>query len=157
MSKHTNFAKQLVKGRIAETIFAQMYRETGRFTVLEFGYERIIPELVQDGYDADTGIVETLRTAPDFAVIDKTKSHVQLVEVKYRSVMNNLEILKVAQRMRASWCPSYLFIATQQGFFFDGIDDIIENNGRMRQLSFDIVSQESQRAYLQLIVDFENN
>jgi hypothetical protein len=71
--------------------------------------------------------------------------------------MNNLEILKVAQRMRASWCPSYLFIATQQGFFFDGIDDIIENNGRMRQLSFDIVSQESQRAYLQLIVDFENN
>ena len=33
------FARNLVKGKIAETIFAQMLRETNQFTVLEFGYE----------------------------------------------------------------------------------------------------------------------
>jgi hypothetical protein len=44
------FARNLVKGKIAETIFAQMLREAGDFTVLEFGYEKVIPELVQRGY-----------------------------------------------------------------------------------------------------------
>lgn len=68
--KNDNFARNLVKGKIAETIFAQMLRETRTFTVLEFGYEKIIPELVQQGYDENNIMLETLRTAPDFAVIN---------------------------------------------------------------------------------------
>jgi hypothetical protein len=68
-----SFARNLVKGKIAETIFAQMLRETKQFTVLEFGYEKIVPELVQQGYSENNGLVETLRTAPDFAVINKDR------------------------------------------------------------------------------------
>lgn len=45
-SKEITFARNLVKGKVAETVFAQMLRSTGAFTVLEFGYEKIIPELV---------------------------------------------------------------------------------------------------------------
>ena len=66
-----SFARNLVKGKIAETVFAQMLRSTGQFTVLEFGYEKIIPELVEQGDDLNNEMVETLRTAPDFAVINK--------------------------------------------------------------------------------------
>jgi len=47
--KEITFSRNLVKGKIAETVFAQMLRSTGEFTVLEFGYEKIIPELVQQG------------------------------------------------------------------------------------------------------------
>ena len=68
--KNDKFARNLVKGKIAETIFAQMLREVRSFTVLEFGYEKIIPELVQQGYDENNIMLETLRTAPDFAVIN---------------------------------------------------------------------------------------
>jgi len=53
--KHYDFARNLVKGKIAETIFAQMLRETGSFTVLEFGYEKIIPDLVGQGYEENGG------------------------------------------------------------------------------------------------------
>ena len=42
MSKNITFARNLVKGKIAEAIFAQMLRETKEFTVLEFGYEKIV-------------------------------------------------------------------------------------------------------------------
>jgi hypothetical protein len=38
-----NFSKNLVKGRIAETLFEQMLRDAGCFTILSFGYEQIIP------------------------------------------------------------------------------------------------------------------
>ena len=41
------FARNLVKGKIAETVFAQMLRETKTYTVLEFGYEKVIPELLK--------------------------------------------------------------------------------------------------------------
>jgi len=67
---NVNFTRQLVKGKIAETIFSQMFRESGNFTVLEFGYEKVIPEMIQQGFNESNPMIETLRTAPDFAVID---------------------------------------------------------------------------------------
>nr|HPR10636.1 hypothetical protein [Candidatus Saccharibacteria bacterium] len=108
-----------MKGKIAETIFAQMLRETGQFTVLEFGYEKIIPDLVGQGYEENDALVETLRTAPDFAVIDHNSRSVHLVEVKYMRVINAAYVLKDAERMHKAWNPSYLFIASLQGFYFD--------------------------------------
>ena len=84
MSTSTEFTHNLIKGKIAETIFAQMFRESRQFTVLEFGYEKIIPELIQQGYSQDNPTVNILRTAPDFAVIDHATSEVRLIEVKYQ-------------------------------------------------------------------------
>lgn len=155
-SKSTMFTRNLVKGKIAETIFAQMFRETKRYTVLEFGYENIIPELVQGGYDPNAGIVETLRTAPDFAVIDNDERHMKLIEVKYRGATNNLEIKKIADRMHASWNPSWLFICSLEGFYFDKVDKIIANNGHMERLSNEVVPAEVQLQYLVILRDFED-
>jgi len=118
------FARNLVKGKIAETIFAQMLRETKEFTVLEFGYEKIIPELVQQGYHDDNPMIETLRTAPDFAVINK------------RTRGGN---------------------ATLDGFYFDEIDKIIKNNGKIKPLKHPQLQEELQIKYLQILKDFERN
>ena len=155
MPSSAAFARSLVKGRIAETVFAQMYRDTGRYTVLEFGYEKVIPELVQGGYTENSGIIETLRTAPDFAVIEVPHKHVRLVEVKYRSRLDETEVLATAQRMHKSWNPSYLFIATKAGFYFDEISDIIANAGAIRRLTENNVSYETQQNYLSIIHEFE--
>lgn len=156
MSGKTDFTRNLVKGKIAETVFAQMFREADKYTVLEFGYEKIIPELVQAGYNSNRGIVETLRTAPDFAVIDNTERHVKLIEVKFRSTMNNLHILSVAERMHAAWNPSWLFVCSLDGFYFDKVDKIITNNGHMDKLSSEVISADVQIKYLQLLCDFES-
>ena len=151
------FARNLVKGKIAETIFAQMLRDTQQFTVLEFGYEKIVPELVQQGYSESNGLVETLRTAPDFAVINKVKREVRLVEVKYRKKHLKEDILSIAQRMHETWNPSCLFLATQEGFYFDEVAKIVKRGGEIRPLRHPFIPEETQRRYLQLLIDFEAN
>lgn len=150
------FSRDLVKGRIAETVFEQMYRDTGNFTVLEFGYEKIVPELVQGGYRERDDIVETLRNAPDFAVIDNRKKHVRLIEVKYRRRFLSEETLATAERMQKTWNPSYLFIATLSGFYFDSIEDIINRKGFITPLADDEVPVEIQEKYLAVLREFEN-
>lgn len=144
-----------MKGRIAETVFEQMYRDTGNFTVLEFGYEKIVPELVQGGYSEHDDIVDTLRTAPDFAVIDMRKKHVRLIEVKYRSKVLPQYTLAIAERMRKTWNPSYLFIASLNGFYFGSIEDIINARGLINPLGFEDVPKELQNKYLKVLQEFE--
>jgi hypothetical protein len=152
-----DFAKNLVKGKIAETVFAQMLRETKEFTVLEFGYEKIIPELVQQGYKEDSPMLETLRTAPDFAVINQKTKEVRLIEVKYMRYLGEDFVFKDAKRMSESWNPSYLFIATLDGFFFDEINVIIKNGGKISPLEHSQISKELQSQYLQILKDFESH
>jgi len=152
-----NFAKNLVKGKIAETVFAQMHREAGEYTVLEFGYEKIIPELVQQGYKENNGMIETLRTAPDFAVIDRKTRNVKLIEVKYMRALNTSYVLKDAGRMSQSWNPSYLFITTLEGFYFDEINKIIRNKGNISKLQNSQIPNKLQKQYLQILIDFERN
>lgn len=159
MSTNIDFTRQLIKGRIAENIFAQMYRSSGHFTVLEFGYENIVPELVQHGYreDIEGGIISTLKTAPDFAVID-TSAHsekVQLVEVKYRKKLDRAETLRIAQHMQKSWNPSYLFIATLDDFYFGAIGDIIAKDGWIKPLDDPRLPKHETQQYLQILRDFE--
>ncbi len=145
----------LVKGKIAETVFAQMFREAKNFTVLEFGYEKIIPQLIQSGIRGDDEMIETLKTAPDFAVINRITNHVGLVEVKYRKTLRDDDILKIANRMHESWNPSYLFLASESGFYFDDIAKIIENKGIVARLKDSQVSADIQAEYLKILNDFE--
>jgi hypothetical protein len=150
------FTKNLVKGRIAETVFAQMLRHSGEFTVLEFGYEKIIPELVQSGDRQENEMIETLRTAPDFAVINRKTKEVRLIEVKYRHTMLRDDILKIAKRMHQSWNPSFLFVATLEGFYFDEINKIIKSNGNIAPLKHPQIPAEIQAEYLKIIQEFES-
>lgn len=157
MKPNEKFARNLVKGKIAETVFAQMLRETGQFTVLEFGYEKIVPELIQQGYSENNGLVETLRTAPDFAVINKEKREVRLIEVKYRKKLIRDDVLKIAERMHALWNPSFLFIATLEGFYFDEVSKIVDRKGEIRPLLHPYISDDMQDRYLQILRDFETS
>lgn len=154
---NVTFARNLVKGKIAETIFAQMLRETKEFTVLEFGYEKIIPELVQQGRGKDNVAIETLRTAPDFAVINQKTKTVRLIEVKYQRSINHNYVLGYAKKMSLSWNPSYLFVATLDGFYFDAISKVIENNGEISPLKHSQISDEIQLKYIEILKDFEKN
>ncbi len=150
------FAKNLVKGKIAETVFAQMLRGTQRYTVLEFGYEKVIPELVQQGIDLEDGIMQTLRVAPDFAVIDQKDKGVHLVEVKYQRHINPKYVFRDAERMTQSWNPSFLFIATLDGFYFGEISEIIRKQGIIQPLPHTYIAKEVQVRYLQILIDFES-
>jgi hypothetical protein len=149
------FARNLVKGKIAETVFAQMLRSTGAFTVLEFGYEKIIPELVGRGNGRDNEMVETLRTAPDFAVINNKTKEVHLIEVKYRRVFTNYNVLEIADRMSKNWNPSYLFLASEDNFYFGEVKQIVADQGQIAILDHPHIPAATQTAFLKILNDFE--
>jgi hypothetical protein len=149
------FARNLVKGKIAETVFAQMLRETDEFTVMDFGYEKVLPEVMHRGAHGNTEVIETLRSAPDFAVINRKTRKVHLIEVKYMRQLNVDRVYEYAERMARSWNPSFMFVATLEGFFFDEIDSILLKNGNISRLHHLQISKEVQEKYHKILRDFE--
>ncbi len=150
-----DFSEQLIKGKITELIFEQMLREAGKFTVLAFGYENILPELMRQQRDMkDEQTMEVIRRAPDFAVINNTTHDVHLIEIKYRKSLKPADILKLATRMHESWKPSFLFIATPSGFYFGKVESIIAQKGKMDRLEHPQISQPLQQKYLKLLNQF---
>lgn len=41
-----DFHFNLIKGKIAELIFQQMWADAGKYTILSLGYERVLPGLL---------------------------------------------------------------------------------------------------------------
>ena len=151
------FSKELLKGRIAETIFEQMFGEAGCFTILKFGYENILPEIAHhQNFINGKQTLEIIRRAPDFAVIDNhsKKNQVFLIEVKFQKIFNPTWALEAAQKMMKSWSPAYLFIVTPNGFYMNMAADVINVHGVMNNLSHPCVSLELQDKYLKLLNEF---
>lgn len=149
------FSRKLVKGRVAETLFEQMLRDTGCFTVLSFGYENVIPELARRQQDMRAKeTMDIIRRAPDFAVINNETHEVHLIEVKYMKNPRTDWILRDVNRMYECWKPSYLFLATPEGFFFDKAIKVIENKGVMKRLSHPQIPDTLQAKYTELLNEF---
>lgn len=153
-----HFSRQLIKGRIAEIVFEQMLRDAGCFTVLSFGYENILPELMRRQHDMHVEeTMEIIRRAPDFAVINNETHEVHLIEVKYRKNIDPKFVLEAAERMYTSWKPSYLFIATPTGFFFGKVADIVQNGGVIAPLQHPMITADLQTRYLGVLNEFLRN
>ena len=74
---------RIIKGRIAETIVEEMFRDAG-YQVYRFGYESFLQSLVQKGNkinknDLVGGVVSSM---PDFLVVKDNKP--DFIEVKFR-------------------------------------------------------------------------
>lgn len=150
-----NFSTQLIKGRIAETIFEQMLRDAGGFTILAFGYESVLPELAHRQHDLQTEeTMEIIRRAPDFAVINNKDHEVHLIEVKYMMHITQEKVFKAANRMYQSWKPSYLFIATPECFYYGKVEEIVNSKGIINKLGFSQISKEIQDNYINILNKF---
>jgi hypothetical protein len=149
------FSKNLVKGRIAETLFEQMLRDSGCFTILAFGYESVLPELAHRQRDIHAQeTMEIIRRAPDFVVINNETHEIHLIEVKYMMSPKADRILLDAKRMFESWKPSYLFLATPEGFYFDKAATIVENQGIMEAFNHPQIPKDLQLKYTKLLNSF---
>lgn len=156
MSTNIKFTENLIKGKIAELVFENMLREAGCFTIMHFGYEYILPELAKGiTFDKESETAKAVRSAPDFAVINNETKKVHLIEVKYRKTVRKSDILQIANRMSEAWNPSYIFLASKTGFYFDSIVDIIKHKGDIRPLKHKNISDELQSRYLILLNKME--
>jgi len=150
------FSKNLIKGKIAQIIFEQMFREQGEYTVIPFGYENILPEIFpqRNNFEGAQKAIDNIRNAPDYTLISAKKEKVYLVEVKYRKELNIEEIKKIAEKQIQRWSPSCIFVATKDGFYFDLCSGILRNN-KIPKLSERTINKELQLKYQDLLNEFE--
>lgn len=152
----TTFSKNLIKGKIAEIIFEQMFREQGEYTVIPFGYENMLPEIFpqNNNFEGAKRVIDNIRNAPDYTLISIKREKVYLVEVKYRKELNIEEIKEIADKQIQRWSPSCIFIATQNGFYFDLCSSILKNN-KVAKLGDKTIGKELQTKYQELLNEFE--
>jgi predicted nucleotidyltransferase len=155
---NTEFSPEnLIKGKIAEVVFQQMFREQRGYTIIPFGYEYTVPQLSQC---ADTNwqarrVINNIKHAPDFALVSTTDQSVFLVEVKFMRVYSEKWALKDAEYQIERWDPSWIFIASLDGFYFDSCKAIIKQKGQAKSLTERWVSSDLQEKYLELLNKFE--
>lgn len=151
-----DFTHDLMKGKIAELVFELMFRESGKFTTLRFGYEYTLPELAQFQHLVEVKkVLENIHNAPDFILISNDKKEVYIVEVKYRSQRKSEEIKEIATNTLKTWDPSWLFIASPDGFFFEPCHTIERNGGNIGTLYDKWVPKNIITKYLEVLNDFE--
>ena len=152
---NTNFSRNLIKGRIAEVVFEQMIREEGRYTVIPFGYENTVPTLAQYRNLVEIKrVINNISDAPDFALISGEKTKVYLIEVKYQSKLDKKRLKEYAEKLLKRWNPSWLFVATPNGFLCAPCKSIIQT-GNIGSLSTAWVETKRQERYLKLLNEFE--
>jgi len=148
------FTHELIKGKIAEIIFEQMIHNTPGYTILEFGYEKVVRQLAKERKTKQASdMIEIVRRAPDFAVINE-KHDVTLIEVKYMNKISNGRVLSAAKNIKKSWKQASLFVANPEGFYFDTVDTIIKNKGVIKELRHKRITQKKQKQYLELLNEF---
>ncbi|HUS50367.1 MAG TPA: hypothetical protein VMZ91_09390 [Candidatus Paceibacterota bacterium] len=149
-----DFSKNFIKGKIGEIVFDQMLREEGKFIVIPFGYERMIPEFIQYARETkNQEIIDNIRSAPDFALVSQDRKEVFLIEVKFRSIVNIEELKETANKIQERWKLVWIFVCTPNGFYFDKTTDIIKN-GKLTPLGKNWICQENQEKYLKLLNNF---
>lgn len=155
MDLNTDYYKGLIKGKITESIFEEMFKVSENFTILQMGYEHTLPQLAQyQNHIQIKQVLENIRHAPDFVLISENKEHVFLVEVKFRHTINNTEILKYAEEINQRWQPCFLFIATPSKFYLDSCTRIISNQGEINELSEHWISKNKQQQFIKILNEF---
>lgn len=149
------YTEDLIKGKITETIFEEMFRVSGEFTVLPIGYEHTTPILAQYQHLLEVkNVLENIRNAPDFALISQDKKKVFLVEVKYRKELDKEEILEIAKDTLTPWNPCFLFVATKDNFYFSPCNTIVNNRGVIDELGKSWIKERIKEEYLALLRNF---
>lgn len=154
------FSRDLIKGRIAETIFERMFVESGNFIVVPFGYEKTVNFLTQVNINKgkEKEALETVQNMPDYILINKRSEDIFLVEVKYRREKNYENIRKGANKItRKGWEKVWYFLATPEGFYFSRCADLIKDPRSIddNKLSESKVAKKKQESYLEMLKEFE--
>lgn len=149
------FARGLIKGKIAEIVFETMMSNTHQYKLIHFGYEHTTPELVtrEVRTEENKEILQMLSNAPDYIEVDSSNK-VTLVEVKFRRKYRPEYLVKTAKSLQEKWSGSWLFVATPERFYFDNTDNVVANNGSMSELDEGVVGREVQDDYLELLREF---
>lgn len=155
-----DFAKNLIKGRIAEVVFERMFKSAvdRNFVVLRLGYEYTIPDLAwyRDSIKLPE-VVKDFSDTPDFLLIfnnKEGKKSAYVIEAKFRANLDINELVEISERLHKKWHSPYLFVATPNKFLFAPCSKV--KNQEWEKLEDWGISTECQNSYLGLLKKFEH-
>lgn len=142
----------LFNRKISEIIFEQMFLESGKYTIVPIGYDRTVPELTPyKRHSYVKKVLDNIKAAPDFVLISKDKTDVIVVEVQYMPNLIPNKLGDIVHTLLRRWETSYVFLATQQAFYFEHCSVIKAENGHIKSLSERWVRMDVQNKYLELL------
>lgn len=103
--------ENMLKGRMAETLFEELMRQSGNI-VYRFGYEAIVQNLTQleEKFDHYSEVGERIRAIPDFIVVNK-KGKPIFVEVKFRWKSElHKDDYKMLEKIDKFWRAKIIFV-----------------------------------------------
>lgn len=154
-----DFARDLIKGRIAEVIFERMFKSSSHhFQVLRLGYEYTVPDLAwyRDSVKLPD-VVKDFSGTPDFLLIadDKVgKKGAYVIEAKFRSRLDMQELKEISEHLVQKWSHPYLFVASPEKFLFAPCHKVKKQE--WEQLEAWGISRECQNGFLKLLKKFEH-
>ncbi len=148
----TRSLQTLMNQKIAKIIFEEMFREAGKYVVIPIGYDTTEPNLSPyKRHSYVKKILDNLKAAPDFVLISRDKTDVIVVEVEYIPKLVPDKLGDKVHTLLRRWDPSYVFLVTQTGFYFEHCSVVKAENGHIKTLSERWVRAEMQNKYLDLL------
>ena len=153
-----DYMKGLIKGKIAEMIFQEMFKQTGKFLIIPTGYEYNLPELAQYQNNLQNqNVISSIRTEPDFLLLTHGKNNERqayFVEVKYREEINPIDLIEISKKLLEHWNPCWLFVASGDGFYFSPCHAVINSQGKIEKLTENWVKKEIQDKGLKVLQEY---
>lgn len=150
-----HFQRDLIKGRIAETIFEEMFRATEGYAVFRFGYEMTHAMIAQYQHLAkNPAVLDQVRDNPDFLLITNDKKEYYFIEIKYRRHIDQDDIYNIAKALEERWGISHVFVVSHDGFYYGNVHDLVRRKGDIQRLPAHLVAKDIQDRYLRLLHEF---
>jgi hypothetical protein len=144
------------RGRAAEELIKDMFEETGRFTVYDFGYGAVLPEFARrqkhnQNTDGIRGL-RKIRSMPDLIMIDEIRRRGILAEIKHYKKYTPQAAYREAKRYEKHWPEAYLVFIADDGIRMELVPNVVKRNGvKMSKLSKNWVPYNVQLKYIECL------
>ncbi|MBI3443045.1 hypothetical protein HY008_00035 [Candidatus Woesebacteria bacterium] len=104
-----------VKGKLAEAIVAEMLTRAD-YVVRQLGYENIMQDLDRKSslWQHLSSEGSTIESTPDLAILNNAHHLLCFLEVKYRSVPDQEELIRTIEKLSSRWQRTHILVVTPQ-------------------------------------------
>jgi len=151
----TDFPENLIKGKIVETVFQQMFLEADLYEMYSFEATVDFSSIQHLSHHKDIqNIIDGTSPIPQCIIVPKGKSEVYIVSTMYNPSYHSKELVETAQKLHHNWDYAWLFLATDHHLHFDSCWNIMNSHGHMDFLPYTWIPRDLQEKYRTLLRQF---
>lgn len=152
---NNNFPENLIKGKIVETVFQQMFLGSDQYEMYSFEATVDFSSIQHLVHHTDIqNIIDGKAPVPQCIVVPKGKDEVYIVNTLYSPSYHSQDLMVLAEKYHSQWEYSWLFFATDHHLHFDSCWNIMNSHGHMDFLPYTWIPRDIQDKYRTLLHQF---